>query len=111
MPDPNARFAPGPAGEIVRLEATVRGVVQGVGFRWFVVREAQALELSGWVANTPDGSVRVVVEGPRRDVAALLERLEEGPAGAWVQRVLPTWMPAVGLPPGFGVRSYAHRGD
>jgi len=111
MPDPYDRFAPGPPGEIVRLEAIVRGTVQGVGFRWFVVREAQALELSGWVGNSPDGSVRVVVEGPRRDLVALLERLEEGPAGAWVERVLPAWMPAVGLQSGFDIRSQAHRGD
>ena len=103
-----------PAGskdEMVRLEATVRGVVQGVGYRWFVVREAGRLELSGWVANHPDDSVRVVAEGPRRDLAALLERLEQGPAGAWVERVLPAWMPVVGLEPGFVIRSLAHRGD
>lgn len=99
-----------PAG-IVRLEATVRGVVQGVGYRWFVVREAGALGLSGWVANYPDGSVRVVAEGARGDLAVLLGRLEDGPAGAIVERVLPAWMPAVGLGPGFAIRSFGHRGD
>jgi acylphosphatase len=111
MADPGDRFAPGLPGDIVRLEVSVRGIVQGVGFRWFVVREAQALELSGWVANAADGSVHVVAEGPRRDLAVLLERLGEGPAGAWVERVLPAWMPAVGVQPGFGIRSHAHRGD
>ncbi len=110
MFDPNDRSTAGP-GEIVRLEATVRGIVQGVGFRWFVVREAQALKLAGWVANSADGSVFVVVEGTRRDLATLLERLEEGPAGAWVERVIPAWMPAVGLQPGFGIRAGVHRGD
>jgi acylphosphatase len=101
----------GPADDIVRLEATVRGVVQGVGFRWFVIREAGALRLSGWVANHHDGSVRVVAEGRRRDLVALLGCLEEGPAGAMVERVLPAWMPAIGLEPGFTIRSLGHRGD
>ena len=47
-----------------RLVATVRGMVQGVGFRWFVQREAARLGLDGWVANQVDGSVEVVAEGP-----------------------------------------------
>jgi acylphosphatase len=111
VPGPGDRLAAGPPAEIARLEATVRGAVQGVGYRWFVVREAGMLELSGWVANHPDGSVRVVAEGPRRDLGTLLARLEDGPAGAWVERVLPAWMPAVGLGPGFSIRSFAHRGD
>lgn len=111
MPGASDHVAARPPAEVVRLEASVRGIVQGVGYRWFVVREAGALELAGWVANHPDGSVRVVAEGPRRDLVALLARLEEGPAGAWVERVLPAWMPAVGLGPGFAIRSFGHRGD
>jgi acylphosphatase len=106
--DPGDAEAP---AEIQRLEATVRGVVQGVGFRWFVLREAGRLELAGWVANHPDGSVRVVAEGPPRDLAALLQLLEEGPAGAVVERVLHVWMPTAGLGPGFVIRSLGHRGD
>ena len=46
-----------PAGQ--RLVANVRGSVQGVGFRWFVQREAARLGLDGWVANRSDGSVEV----------------------------------------------------
>ena len=49
--------------ETQRLEATVRGYVQGVGFRWFVVRRATQLGLTGWTANEHDGTVRVVAEG------------------------------------------------
>jgi len=111
MPAYRDRFAGAGSREIVRLEATVRGVVQGVGYRWFVIHEAGSSGLAGWVANHPDGSVRVVAEGPRRDLEVLLERLAEGPAGALVERVLPAWMPAIGMRPGFSIRSFGHRGD
>ena len=47
-----------------RLDATLHGRVQGVGFRWFVQRTARGLGLVGWTQNQPDGSVRVVAEGP-----------------------------------------------
>jgi acylphosphatase len=95
----------------VRLDATVIGRVQGVGFRYFVVREAMELQLDGWVANTPDGSVRCVAEGPRARLEILLGLLCEGPPSAAVERVSEAWMPATGTLGSFGVRSGAHRGD
>lgn len=95
----------------VRLDATVIGRVQGVGFRYFVLREAMALGLHGWVANTPDGSVRCVAEGRRDRLEALLERLRVGPASAIVERVSEAWMPPTGTLGPFGVRSGAHPGD
>ena len=100
-----------PAGATVRLDATVIGRVQGVGFRYFVLREAMGLGLDGWVANTPDGSVRCVAEGPRDQLERLLERLERRPASADVDRVSDAWMPATGTLGPFGVRSGAHPGD
>jgi len=96
---------------IARLEAGVAGRVQGVGFRYFVVREAMALGLDGWVANAPDGSVRCVAEGPRDRLETLLDRLREGPAAAIVEHVSEVWMPATGTLGPFGVRSGAHSGD
>ena len=95
----------------VRLDATVGGRVQGVGFRYFVLREAMALRLHGWVANTPDGAVRCVAEGPRADLEQLLERMREGPASAIVSHVSEAWMPATGTLGSFEVRSGAHPGD
>ena len=95
----------------VRLEATVRGVVQGVGFRWFVMREAQRRDLTGWVANEHDGTVRVVAEGSPEAIAALRSSLEVGPAGAIVERVSAVEMPATGRFGGFTVRSAGHSGD
>jgi acylphosphatase len=94
-----------------RLEATVSGRVQGVGFRYFVLRVASELGLSGWVANEPDGTVRVVAEGPRSALESLLADLREGPRGARVDRVTSGWLPASGGTRGFGVRSAGHRGD
>ncbi|HET9344808.1 MAG TPA: acylphosphatase [Candidatus Limnocylindrales bacterium] len=95
----------------VRLEATVRGVVQGVGFRWFVIREAQQRSLTGWVANEPDGSVRVVAEGPSESIASFRAALDVGPGGAIVERVSAVQMPATGGFRGFDVRSGGHSGD
>ncbi len=57
----------------------VDGRVQGVGFRYFVLREAQALGLSGWVRNLPDGRVEVLACGEPDVVNALEGRLWEGP--------------------------------
>jgi len=95
----------------VRLEAGVRGRVQGVGFRVFALREAMFLELDGFVANQPDGSVRVVAEGDRASLEALLDRLEAGPPAAIVDRVITRWEPARGLRGGFRIETGAHRGD
>jgi len=100
-------------GGPVRLEATVRGVVQGVGFRWFAMDEARSLGLVGWVANRRDGAVECVAEGPRADLESFLERLREGPAGALVERVDVVWQPIGGRSGlrSFGIRSGDHRGD
>jgi acylphosphatase len=94
-----------------RLDARVTGRVHGVGFRYFVVREAMELDLVGWVANLADGSVRCVAEGPRPRLEQLLGRLRDGPPAAIVEGVSVAWMPATGSFASFGVRSGDHRGD
>ena len=103
--------APDDAGTPVRLEAIVRGRVQGVGFRVWALREAMHLDLDGLVANEADGSVRVVAEGPRETLERLVERLEDGPPAALVERVNTRWEPARGITGGFRIESGAHRGD
>ena len=65
----------------------VRGRVQGVGFRWFVEREAQILGIAGWVRNDPDGSVEVLAIGTPEQLSGLRSRLEEGPRAARVDDV------------------------
>lgn len=65
----------------------IRGRVQGVGFRWFVEREAQILGIAGWVRNNADGSVEVLAQGARDQLFALGSRLREGPRAARVDGV------------------------
>ena len=84
----------------IRVHATVRGRVQMVGFRAFVLDRAWDLGLRGTVANRPDGSVECVVEGPRQDVERLVESLRQGPSSARVDSVEVLEQPARGdLPP------------
>ena len=62
--------------------------MQGVGFRWFVQREASELELRGWVRNTEDGDVEVVAAGEPVDLDDLRSSLKRGPRGSRVDRVV-----------------------
>jgi len=70
------------------LHFLVQGRVQGVGFRWFVHREASELDLHGWVRNTEDGDVEVVASGHPEDLAELRASLRKGPRGSRVDRVV-----------------------
>lgn len=88
-----------------RLHAIVRGRVQGVGYRWFVQREASALGLSGGVRNLRDGTVEVEAEGPRNALEALVERLREGPFGSDVSAVETAWFEPAGRWSGFEILS------
>ena len=99
------------AGELARLEATVKGRVHGVGFRYFVVTRANHLGLTGFVANNQDGSLHCVAEGPRADLDHLLELLREGPASAIVEYVSEDWLPYTGHWGSFSIESSGHRGD
>jgi acylphosphatase len=65
----------------------IRGRVQGVGFRWFVEREAHILKIAGWVRNNHDGSVEVFALGTPAQLAGLRSRLQEGPRAARVDNV------------------------
>jgi acylphosphatase len=65
----------------------VRGRVQGVGFRWFVEREAHILSIAGWVRNNADSSVEILAMGTREQLAGLRSRLREGPRAARVDDV------------------------
>jgi acylphosphatase len=70
------------------LHFLVRGRVQGVGFRWFVQREAGELELRGWVRNTEEGDVEIVAAGNPEDLNELRASVRRGPRGARVDNVI-----------------------
>ena len=78
-----------PEGENARtaIRATVRGEVQGVGFRDGTLRRARALGLMGWVRNGEDAAVQVHAEGPEQAIEALVDFLRKGPRLARVSEV------------------------
>lgn len=79
------------------MTARITGRVQGVGFRWWVRRQATALELSGWVMNGDDErSVELVAEGPAAALDELEQFLHVGPSGARVESVTARRGPASG---------------
>jgi acylphosphatase len=66
----------------------VKGRVQGVGYRWFVQREAAEIGLRGWVRNTPDGHVEVLAAGEPEQLEDLIKALGQGSRGSRVDEVL-----------------------
>jgi acylphosphatase len=86
------------------LLATVRGRVQGVGFRYYVVERASALGLRGYARNQRNGNVEVLAQGPRPALERLLTLLRQGPAAAHVQDVQITWRQPTEHISGFHVR-------
>lgn len=65
----------------------VSGRVQGVGFRWFVEREARSIGIGGWVRNTDGGTVEVLASGSDDQLSRLRKALEQGPRAARVDEV------------------------
>jgi len=85
-------------------EMIVEGHVQGVGYRVFVHRRAEALGLAGYVMNLRDGRVRVHAEGPRPLIEELRRLLEKGPPLSRVEQVAVRWVPPSGRFTSFDVR-------
>jgi acylphosphatase len=75
------------SGEVVRAHAVVRGRVQMVGFRAYVLRHASELGLHGTVRNRPDGTLECHLEGGREGVARMIGLMERGPSHARVDSV------------------------
>jgi acylphosphatase len=83
-------------GPDVRLRARVEGVVQAVGFRYWTVRKAEELSLTGTVRNDDDGTVAVVVEGPQAMVLEFRRWLRSSDAPGRVDHVEESVQPATG---------------
>ncbi len=89
---------------MIACRYVISGRVQGVGFRWFVMREAGRLELEGYVQNLPDGTVEVLVRGPEQALSELERLLRRGPPGARVEYVEKSDVPHdMSLPKSFGI--------
>lgn len=80
--------------ELRAVDATVRGIVQGVGFRAATVRKARELGVTGWCRNEADGSVRVFAQGDSDRLDRLIEWLRHGPRTAVVREVVTEDAPA-----------------
>ncbi len=80
-----------------RVNLKITGRVQGVGFRYFTVTTAGNLKnVTGWVRNEPDGSVKVVAEGPREKLNKLIKKVNQGPRTARVEEVQQEWSEPTG---------------
>ena len=73
--------------EITSLRVHVHGIVQGIGFRDFLMTSAQQNKLDGWVRNRADGSVEALVSGPTKAVELFVSHATQGPQGAKVSAV------------------------
>jgi acylphosphatase len=76
------------------MSALVTGRVQGVGFRYWVRREAESLGLAGSATNLPDGRVEVVAQGPRETCESLLAELQSASTPGAVSDVSVSWSEA-----------------
>lgn len=79
-----------------RVHISVSGRVQGVGYRYFIVRAAHGLSLTGIVRNMPDGSVEIESEGDRNSLEKLIAACWQGPAMSVVRDVNVDWSVATG---------------
>lgn len=79
------------SSEFVRAEIVVNGLVQGVGFRYFVYSKAENLGLKGYVKNLYTGEVYIVVEGEKFLIEDLFKRVKVGPLSAHVRNASINW--------------------
>jgi acylphosphatase len=89
--------------DVTTLRIRIEGIVQGVGFRAFMQKEANARRLIGWVRNRADGSLEALASGPTKQIESLIQCCMKGPKGARVANIDLFVADAPGEP-GFTVR-------
>ncbi|MEM0043627.1 MAG: acylphosphatase [Sulfolobales archaeon] len=77
--------------DLKRVIIRVRGIVQRVGFRYWIYRNVRRLRVTGFVKNEPEGSVLIVAEGPKTDLEKVIELAREGPPEAVVEDISVSW--------------------
>jgi|UniRef100_A0A7C4YFQ5 acylphosphatase len=90
--------------DYVRINAIVKGYVQGVGYRFFTERKAKEYGITGWVKNLRDGNVQVVAEGERSIIEEFIKDLKVGPHSASVTDIEIKWEKYTGEFKDFEVR-------
>jgi acylphosphatase len=91
---------------LARVYCIIHGRVQGVAFRAATQRQARQLGLSGWVRNSPNGTVELLVEGEETSVQWLVDWCHQGPPGARVTRVESSWEVPIGDLKSFEIRYF-----
>ncbi len=92
------------SGDVLRLNLSIQGRVQGVFYRASTAEKARSLGLQGWVRNVSDGSVELLAEGQKGALQELLDWCHEGPPAARVTHIQEAWSEAKGMAAGFEVR-------
>ncbi|MFH2055513.1 MAG: acylphosphatase [bacterium] len=82
--------------ELARARVLISGLVQGVGFRYFVTSTAEQFPITGYVRNLDTGSVEIVAEGDKEEVYGFLRLLRKGPAHAEIISFQTEWSPYQG---------------
>ena len=88
----------------MRVRVVVHGRVQGVGYRYFTLQQAQKLGLAGWVKNQPNGTVLLEAQGSNETIQKLLEKCRKGPSLAYVSDMSIQEIPEIPGDSGFEVR-------
>jgi len=88
----------------VRVHVLVSGIVQGVGFRYFVYNKAVSFRLTGYVRNLFSGEVEIEIEGDRSMVEEFINQVKVGPRAAHVTDVKIEWIKCTGTPAGFEIQ-------
>ena len=78
--------------DILTVNMVIIGKVQGVGFRYFVFRQAQELGINGWVSNKSNGDVETLAQGEKADLEQFLAKVKEGTTFSRVDNVNLEWM-------------------
>lgn len=81
----------------VQGRLVLRGMVQGVGYRYFVLRKAKEFDVTGLVRNIPSGEVEVIAEGKKEEVEKFFQEIKQGPVSAHITSYVEEWYPFSGL--------------
>ena len=78
--------------DYLTVNMKITGKVQGVGFRYYVLRQAQELGIRGWVSNKPNGDVEALAQGEKTDLERFIAKVKEGPSFSRVEDVSLNWV-------------------